>query len=49
MNDDVALGAHAAGLDHRVALQPEYFALIENLALENFARPFAKSASARIV
>jgi hypothetical protein len=40
MHDDIALGLHAARLDHRVALQTENFALIENFAFENF-RPLS--------
>jgi hypothetical protein len=36
MHDDVAVGLHIAGLDHRVALQAEYFSLIKNFAFENF-------------
>jgi hypothetical protein len=36
MHDDVAFGPHAARLDHRVALQAKYFALIENFTPENF-------------
>ncbi len=36
MHDDVAVGAHSSRFDHRVALQTEYFTLIENFALEEF-------------